>query len=222
MKRALPIVAICVVCAAIIGLFISNSGTGVGPDDVEESKSESVERMVAQRTAIEPGAFRPRSADDMERIKELEKMEVAKRNEAHAAEKTFEARTKLQVLHGPAWRAIVAENMEKFEALRAEAAKSPDKRVPCSICDARGVLEVCVICDRSGKCPTCQGTGTVINEVCPTCQKGGKCFLCSGSGKMPCPFCQSSSLSMEAITPTTPVPSSDIPIDMPKAPSVQK
>ncbi|MEK0450499.1 MAG: hypothetical protein RL088_2767, partial [Verrucomicrobiota bacterium] len=190
--------------------------------EVEESKSEPVERTVAEQAIADAGTFRERSEDDIARIKDLEKMEIAKQREARAAEKTLEARTKLQLLKGPAWREIVAENMEKFEALRAKAAQSPDKSVPCSICDARGVLEVCVICDRSGKCPTCQGTGTSFNDVCPTCQKGGKCFLCSGSGKMPCPFCQSSSLSMEAITPTTPVPSTDIPLGMPKAPSVPK
>lgn len=222
MKRRFSIVALCLLCIAVIGLFIHNSGTGVSPDDIEESTSEPVERTVAEQTVAEPGAFRTRSSDDMERIKELEKMEIAKRREAHAAEKTLEARTQLQLLKGPAWREIVAANMQKFEALRAEAATSPDKSVPCSICDARGVLEVCVICDRSGKCPTCQGTGTSFNDVCPTCQKGGKCFLCSGSGKMPCPFCQSSSLSMEAITPETPVPSGEVPIGMPKAPLVEK
>jgi hypothetical protein len=147
-----------------------------------------------------------------ERVKELEKMELAKRQRDHAAENTHKARTQVQFYKYIAWRKVIDAQMPVFEALRKEAAHSHDKVVPCTICQGQSVLELCVVCDHTGKCPTCHGTGKDFGEVCPACVGSGKCFLCSGSGKMPCPFC--SLLKDEGmITPDSPNPPIEIPIN---------
>lgn len=222
MTKGTSIFAICVLCGVILSFFIPGFTRFDSVEEETEESTSSVDRKSPNAALPEKVAPRVMSADDIARVNELKKMEFAKLQEAQAAEKTREAREKLQLLKGPAWRKVILDNMKKFEALRVEAARAPDNRVPCTICDAKGVLPDCVICDHSGQCPTCQGSGRFFDEVCPTCQKNGKCFLCSGSGKMPCPFCQSSSLTMEVITPDTPTPSGDIPIGMPKVRKVEK
>jgi hypothetical protein len=222
MHRGFLIFAICLICVVFVALFIPDFNTEGPSESMDKSNSATADSSLVKPTPSDVAPVRVRTEDDLARTKELEKMESDLRQEQAAALKTREARIRLQLLKSPEWRKVVEQNMEKFEALRVEAAKSPEKIVPCTICDAQGVLHACVICDRSGKCPTCRGSGKFFEEVCPTCQRGGKCFLCSGSGKMPCPFCQSSSLAMESITPTTPAPPAEIPIGMPKEPSIEK
>ena len=146
------------------------------------------------------------------RVKELEKMELARRQRDEASEKTRQARAQLQFFKSRAYAEVVQANRQTFEALRKEAAQAPDKTVPCTICDAKGVLDLCVVCDHTGKCPTCRGTGKHLGGFCPTCVGTGKCFLCFGAGKMPCPFCQSLLLRKEVITPDTPDPPAEIPL----------
>lgn len=47
----------------------------------------------------------------------------------------------------------------------------------------------CVVCNESGKCQTCHGTGQTYNRAynqmftCNTCLGSGKCTLCGGTGK---------------------------------------
>jgi len=148
------------------------------------------------------------------RVKELERMASEKRQRDEAAKKTHEYRVQVQIYKGAAWKGVLLTNRQKFEALRAQAAQSPDQKVPCAICDGKGVLDPCVVCDRTGKCPTCEGTGKVFDEVCPTCVGTGKCFLCFGLGKMPCPFCLSPDGKEEgAITAGAPDPPMDLPIN---------
>jgi DnaJ-class molecular chaperone len=146
-------------------------------------------------------------------VKELEKMALEKRRRDQAAEKMHEARAKLQFYKHREWTEVIQTHRKTFEALRQEAAQSPNKKVPCTICDAKGILDLCVVCDHTGKCPTCRGTGKVFGDTCPTCLGSGKCFLCFGSGKMPCPFSQALPLLKEVITPATPDPPTDLPID---------
>jgi len=152
-------------------------------------------------------------AQTLERLKELEKMEKVKRQRDLAAEKTRQSRADIQRFRHRAWMEVIETYQPEFEILRAAAANSPSKKVPCAICGARGILDLCVVCDHTGKCPTCKGTGKADDGgVCPTCLGSGKCFLCRGSGKMDCPFCQSSPLMKEVITPATPDPLRDFPL----------
>ena len=46
--------------------------------------------------------------------------------------------------------------------------------------------ETCTVCDGSGKCPWCGGTGWAIDLdlECNHCQGTGKCPNCGGTGKV--------------------------------------
>lgn len=144
-------------------------------------------------------------------ISKLEKMARARQLRDEAAKKTDGARSALLMNRQPAWRKAVEDRRRLFEELRRNAKQSPNKQVPCTICDTKGILDFCVICDHSGKCPDCKGIGKNEAWVCPTCQGTGNCFYCNGLKKMPCPFCQSHSYKREVITTETPDPPNEIP-----------
>ncbi len=219
MKHYLHLLAIGLFCglmAALVAHRILSDGAPGGPAESVRAASEptSTTSTTSNEALSQEMLSHVRPAEEIARVKELEKMELAKRQRDQAAEKTPMARARMQLYYQRAWTEVIRANRQKFEALREEAAQSPDKMVPCTICDAKGVLDLCVVCDHTGKCPTCHGTGrTAFDEVCPTCQGSGKCFLCFGAGKMPCPFCQSLPLRKEVITPATPDPAAEIPIN---------
>ena len=211
MKRSLPLLFSVLLCGLIIALVVRRSSSESAAGSPAEPVPAASEPTSA--TSAPPNeAFHGQSEELLARVKELEKMALEKRQRDQAAEGTHLARTNLQFFKRQAWREVIQANRQSFEALRKEAAQSPDKMVPCTICDAKGVLDLCVVCDHTGKCPTCRGTGKYFDRVCSACYGSGKCFLCFGLGKMPCPFCQSLPLRKEVITPGTPDPSAEIPI----------
>jgi hypothetical protein len=136
-----------------------------------------------------------------------------KRQHEQVAEKIPSAREKLQFHNHRAWKEVIDTHRPTFETLRRQSVNTPDKSVPCTICEEKGVLELCVVCEKKGKCPTCGGTGKNFGEICAPCEGSGKCFLCIGSGRMACPFCQALPGMKEVITPDTPDPATDIPIN---------
>ena len=211
MKRHFKLLAIGLLSGLMITLVVSRISSEIAPGSVTGPMPAAPVSAAQDPTSNEvlPHGM---SEQTIARVKELEEMTLKKRQRDQAAEKTPKARAHVQFSKHSAWTKVILTNRQKFEALRAEAAGSPLKRVPCTICDAKGVLQLCVVCDHTGKCPTCRGTGEFFDEVCPTCVGTGKCFLCFGSGKMPCPFCQSSPLMKEVITPDTPDPPNDLPI----------
>jgi hypothetical protein len=213
MKRPLQLLAVGLLCGLVI-TWVHRSPSESAPGNVEEPMSAAKEPTSAEVLA------HGESERTIARIKELEEMELKQSRRDRAAEKTHSVRAQLQAYKHSAWRELIEAHRQEFEALRAEAAQSPDKRVPCTICAGKDVLDLCVVCDHTGKCPTCRGTGKYWNEVdgvdgvCPACLGSGKCFLCYGSGKMPCPFSQPLRVKEEGvITPGTPDPLTDLPID---------
>ena len=40
----------------------------------------------------------------------------------------------------------------------------------------------CYICEGSGDCPECGGTGTIDGEPCAACDGTGTCYRCNGEG----------------------------------------
>lgn len=102
---------------------------------------------------------------------------------------------------------FINAHMQTFLALRAQAGHSPTHSVPCTICDGRGGLPMCVLCDSSGQCPTCKGKGLLPDHtICPTCMTKGKCFLCHGSGKMSDPFCDDGRIDANSPAPSYQMP----------------
>jgi hypothetical protein len=227
MKRYLPLLVIAVFCGLVV-LAVSHFSSKSVPDGranpvaAESEPDASLPDASApagralganERTANEVVPPEARADRTLPRVQELERMELAKRQRDEAAAKMHQARAEVQLYRHNAWTKVIQDNYPQFQALREQAAQSSDKKVPCSICNARGVLDLCVVCDHTGKCPTCHGTGKVLEGVCPTCVGTGKCFLCLGLGKMPCPFCQSLPNAREVITPRTPDPPADFPIE---------
>lgn len=206
MKHHLLVIVAVITCGLAAAMLImrmkSDGNTAELPD-----AAAAAERSTSSAAAAEIG-----NPERDARIKELEKMALARQLRDEAAKKNDEARSALQQNKQGAWTKVVGERRQLFEELRRKAAQAPNKLVPCTICDTKGILDFCVICDHSGKCPDCKGIGQNVAWVCPTCQGTGKCFYCNGLGKMPCPFCQSSPLRKEIITPDTPNPPNEIPI----------
>ena len=76
--------------------------------------------------------------------------------------------------------------------------------IECETCNGTGYLEEdCTICEGTGKCINCSGTGTVTTttideesgeetqneETCPECNGTGLCASCEGLGKARCSTC---------------------------------
>ena len=138
---------------------------------------------------------------------ELGAMEKARRMRDQAAAKMPAERRLLQLSRQSSWDALISGNLKTFQALRAQAVLSREKRVPCTICDGYGMMDHCILCEKSGKCVTCNGKGSEwSNELCPTCLGSGKCFVCFGAGKMPCSFCDDGMVSSKLRSPPEMMP----------------
>jgi hypothetical protein len=198
----------------LCGLAILLFASWLSSDRAPESPMAAVPAALPSPSATSQREVRLLERQDtITRVNELQKMEEAKRQRDEAAARTREFRARVQLAKHSAWQEVIEAHRKEFETLRAESSQAPDRIVPCSICDAKGVLDLCVVCDHTGKCPTCHGSGKYVDAVCPTCHGNGKCFLCIGTGNMPCPFSQSLTLIKEVITPATPEPPADLPID---------
>jgi hypothetical protein len=233
MKRYFPLLAIGLLCG-LLWLAISHYSSRSVPDGLANAEEAEARSDGSPQNPFAPDASGPalrplgvgehtppdvvppelREDKSLPRVQELQKMALEKRQRDEAAVNTHQARTEVQLRRHSAWVKLLQDNWAEFETLRQQAAQSPDKKVPCSICNGRSVLDLCVVCDHTGKCPTCGGSGKVLERVCSTCVGTGKCFLCSGSGKMPCPFCESPGTKEEGkITAHAPDPPADLPIN---------
>lgn len=213
MKHLVQLLAIGLLCGLMATLVARRFLSESAPDSPSE-RVPAVPAPVAKASPSNEAILRGKPDENtVARVKELEKMELLRSQREQAAEKMHEARAKLQFYKHRDWTEVIQAHRQEFKALREAAVQWPLKKIPCTICDAKGVLDLCVVCEHTGKCPTCRGTGKNFDEICAACSGSGKCFLCSGSGKMPCPFCQSSPLWMELITAGTPDPAAEIPID---------
>src|SRR6185369_4886925 len=126
---------------------------------------------------------------------------------AEAASHTYEYRRQWQLVRADAWSAVLAANSQAFATLRHQSEVSPDGDAHCTICDGRGTMDFCVLCENSSKCPSCKGTGKGLrDEICPACMGVGKCYLCSGSGRMPCLYCDDGTISRKGPLPLTSLP----------------
>lgn len=211
MSRALQILSIALLCGMAIALVVRAMSPG-SPTGAVLAAPAARSDVPSEALALEV-VSNVKPEDAHERVVKLESMVQGKRQQAESAEKTRQARSQIQFVKRRAWAEVINANRQTFEELRKRSIQAPEKLVPCTICDTKGVLELCVVCDHSGKCPTCSGTGKQFGDVCATCSGRGKCFLCFGSGNMPCPFCQALPLRKEVITPITPEPRAEIPIE---------
>src|SRR5258706_4617521 len=141
------------------------------------------------------------------RIAQLARMEAARLARDQLALSGTEARRNLQAAKSAAWTSLIAKNWQLFEALRKLAAFSPEGEAACTICDGLGSMNFCLLCEHSGKCVACQGSGkTPRGQDCPACRGSGKCYLCFGSGNMLCPFCDDGFISSKGPPPPAEMP----------------
>jgi len=150
------------------------------------------------------------------RVQQLAKLESSRAAREIAAGKMFEARTQLQASKAPSWTSVRTTNWEAFETLRHKADTSSSGTAECTLCDGRGVMRFCVLCDNTGKCPTCKGSGKRFGEnSCLTCAGTGKCYICSGLGRMTCLFCDDGTISRKTALPPTRIPVRCEPVTLP-------
>lgn len=154
----------------------------VSEDSAPESHL-STEELVAHQAAYD--------RETQIRVQELTRLQEARTRRDLAAGKMASSRKFLQSAYAARWSTVLTTNWPAFMTLRQQAAHSPTREAPCTICGGTSRLPYCVVCsDPKGQCVSCRGSGrTSADEICPTCLGNRKCFLCFGCGEMPCPFC---------------------------------
>lgn len=138
----------------------------------------------------------------------LARMETDAARRARSASKTYQDRTELSTKAQSAWSAMIATNTPIYLTLHRAASQDELHETPCTICDGKGYMHYCILCESSkGQCVTCQGTGlTATGGDCPVCLGKKKCYLCYGTGKMPCVFCDDGTVTLRTITPPKGLP----------------
>ena len=191
-----------IACWLAYALIAGRGGTAPAPEPESASDPASESVIETEAVAIEdPAATQPT---------ELVGLELEQGKRQRAAEKSENFRGDLQYVTAGAWSRVLASHWPAFTALRQKAADSPHGQTPCTLCDGKGKghMDHCVLCQNSGKCPTCSGTGKAAHgEYCPTCLGKGSCYLCRGSKRMTCPFCDDGTVDVK-----TPVPPGMLPL----------
>jgi CheY-like chemotaxis protein len=120
----------------------------------------------------------------------LSRQEAERQKRDQAAARTAEVREQLQYARQASWSQVLSTNWQVYQDLRTRASASHGGTTHCTICNGVGQMDFCILCEGSGKCPTCGGAGKLSNgELCSNCLGNRKCYLCGGTGKMVCPFC---------------------------------
>jgi CheY-like chemotaxis protein len=176
------------------------------PTPVPEAR-ETVEQPPAVSRAEIQRQFDVLEKDMKANLAKL-KPEVAKLGERELAEaRKYQVREQQQLARQPFWSKVLSTNWLAYKKLHTEALSSAAGAVPCTICNGRGQLDDCILCDGTGKCPTCGGTGYLASgELCPSCLGSKHCYLCSGTGKMTCPFCDDGMVYAKADPPPNQLP----------------
>lgn len=138
----------------------------------------------------------------------LARMETDATRRARTASKTYQVRTELSTKAQSAWSTMIATNTPIYLTLHRAASQDDHHETPCTICDGKGYMHYCILCESSkGQCVSCQGTGlTPTGEDCPVCLGKKKCYLCYGTGKMPCVFCDDGTITLRTINPPKGLP----------------
>ena len=175
---------------------VAHAKPEVIPGAREHSREEAILRRLADYERQAKG-----------QLNGLAGLEAKQASRAEAAKHTYEARCRLQFAKSAAWSNVLATNKPTFEWLRHQADESPTRSAHCTICSGSGTLAFCILCDNSGKCPSCKGRGVGnYSEICPTCMGVGKCFLCAGSGRMTCHYCDDGTISRRLPPPPASLP----------------
>ena len=206
-------ILIVITALALVGL-ISYGVVGKSPATPEsEASAPAVASVVVQSHVVAMPPVHEIYNDDRrqraEAERQIEQMRELQSRRAVLAEATRETRGNWEELRmRNEWKMVqlVRTNMATFLAMKKAAGLRTRREVTCEICGGDQWLDLCVVCDRTGKCPTCKGTGGQLfdpDKPCPTCEGRKKCFLCAGRKKMKCNFCEAGKVSTVAQPPRT-------------------
>jgi hypothetical protein len=205
---------IIITSVALAGLILYGI-TGRGPEGSAAAAAPAPTVPAAPPPAAEipmPPAHEIYNADRRQReeaarqIEHMRQLQTARQQREAAGNLTRQQWEELRMRNEWKMVNLVRTNMAGFLALKQEANKRPEREVTCKFCGGDAMLDLCVICDGSGKCPTCGGVGRERIEPdrpCPTCEGRKKCFLCAGRRKMPCNFCERGKITNIAPPPST-------------------
>jgi CheY-like chemotaxis protein len=189
---------------ALVYLLMGQPGVPI------EARTGATDRHRAAHEEETPRQKADYEKQSRERIAELAKLETEQRLRSQLEATRREGLAELDILlqtKAAAWSTILTSNAQAYQALREQAEASPSKTVPCTLCDGRGLMPFCAVCEHSGKCVYCKGAGrTPFGQVCPICRGSGKCYLCFGTGKMPCLFCDDGIVYLKGPLPPTRMP----------------
>jgi len=189
-QYVLPVLIACWLAYALL----AGRGNSASPIEAEPGPSDSTTEVVTHTEFAD--ANRPAQPTG------LALLEVERSKRQRAGAKMEESRKELQFAASSAWIAVLTNHWQEFKALRQKAAVSPHGRTPCTLCDGTGHMDFCVVCQNSGTCPTCDGTGKAKHdEYCPTCLGKAKCYFCLGSKGMTCPFCDDGTVDVKGPMP---------------------
>ena len=212
-RRLLAI--LCCLLAVWLGWCVSR-----GPEQSTQPERNSVAAEATNRQAELEQAREQAVVEEQTRqqVVELAKLEREQHEHSELAIKQHERLMRLRASRADAWSQVLTTNWPVYQTLREKALNSREGTSPCTICNGRGSLPFCVVCEGNGKCLDCNGTGkTPFGERCPTCRGSGKCYLCRGSGKMPCLFCDDGLVYFKGLPPSTklPLPGDPTPLSQP-------
>jgi hypothetical protein len=167
--------------------------------DADAPPPPSEQERAQERAIIE--------SQNRQQVVELTRLEKEQQKYTELAVKQRERLMRLQITLANTWSNVLSTNWSTYQELRRKAAGSPNKTVPCTICDGQGMMHFCVVCENSGKCIDCNGKGkTPYGAPCPTCRGKGRCYLCGGAGQMPCLFCDDGLVYSQGVSPPVKLP----------------
>ncbi len=183
---------VCILALSFAGWLISGRGgkPAAGPSSTAAQNTAPTVR-IAQPDPSHIALQQELEAQETRAyIEELKRLEVQRSQKVTATAENRQARASLQNDRQEVWSTFIRTNWHTYETLRKAVIDSPDHSAHCTLCDGRGLMNFCLLCEGDGQCPACQGTGKSSNgQLCPVCLGTAKCFLCFGKGRMPCPFC---------------------------------
>jgi CheY-like chemotaxis protein len=204
MNRRFHLIAL--LCFLVIGTYwASTRGHEIAP--APAIAAEPVAQAPTLSQAEIRRQFEALAKDKAATLAKLGAEESNARMRAQAGSKTYEVREQLQLARQPYWTKVLSTNWAVYQKLHAEAVGSDKHTARCTICDGRGKLDFCVMCNGSGKCQTCGGTGRAADGgLCPDCLGSKTCYLCDGSGRMACPFCDDGEIYAKLPAPSNVLP----------------
>jgi hypothetical protein len=208
---------IAVVCWALLTIYVGwrSAVSGRHPVqartiDADAPPPPSEQERAQERAAVE---FQSR-----QHVAELARLEKEQQKGIELAVKQRERLMRLQISLANTWSNVLSTNWTVYQELRRKAAGSANNAAPCTICDGRGLMHFCIVCENSGKCIDCNGKGkTPYGKPCPTCRGKGRCYLCGGAGQMPCLFCDDGLVYSQGVPPPVylPLPGGALPSRQP-------